>query len=103
ASRWEDDIPHPVKKERLHILTDELTKHTKTYNESLIGKTMRVLVTGTDRNKEFLSGLTEGKLIVRFKGDEAGIIGQFVDVKIDSVTEFATEGTMVDVFQPQSV
>lgn len=103
ASRWEDDVPHPVKKERLHILTDELTKHTKTYNESLIGKTMRVLVTGTDRNKEFLSGLTEGKLIVRFKGDEAGIIGQFVDVKIDSVTEFATEGTMVDVFQPQSV
>ncbi len=28
SSRWEDDIPMAVKKQRLHILTEELTKHT---------------------------------------------------------------------------
>jgi tRNA-2-methylthio-N6-dimethylallyladenosine synthase len=61
----------------------------------MIGKTYRVLVTGKDRKSGYLSGLTEGKLIVRFKGDDSITLGDFIDVKITSVTDFATEGDWI--------
>ncbi len=103
SSRWEDDVPHAIKKERLHTLTNELTKHTLVYNQKMIGKTYRVLVTGEDRKSGFLSGLTEGKLIVRFKSAETINVGDFINVKITSVTDFATEGEMVGTEKLETV
>ncbi len=29
SARWDDDIPMQLKKQRLHILTEELTRHTQ--------------------------------------------------------------------------
>lgn len=66
SSRWDDDIPAEEKKRRLHILTNELRKHNLKFNKTMVGKTVKVLVRGTDRKEGFLSALTEGKLIVRF-------------------------------------
>ena len=103
SSRWEDDIPNEVKKERLHILTKELTKHTLVKNQEMIGKTFKVLVTGKDRKPRFLSGLTEGKIIVRFANKNEQLIGNFVNVKIQSVTEFASEGYLQGVEEYQMV
>lgn len=103
SSRWEDDIPNEVKKERLHILTKELTKHTLVKNQEMIGKTFKVLVTGKDRKPGFLSGLTEGKIIVRFANKNEQLIGNFVNVKIQSVTEFASEGYLQGVEEYQMV
>lgn len=94
SSRWEDTISNDVKKERLHVLTNELTKHTLVMNQNMVGKTYKVLVTGKDRKQGYLSGLTEGKIIVRFPESRAQLIGSFVNVKIQSVTEFATEGVL---------
>ncbi len=103
SSRWDDDIPNEVKKERLQILTEELTKHTLVKNREMIGNTYKVLVTGKDRKKGFLSGLTEGKIIVRFASKNEHLIGNFVNVKIQSVTEFATEGDLQGVEEYQMV
>ena len=103
SSRWDDDVPHAAKKERLHTLTNELTKHTLVYNQNMIGNTYRVLVTGEDRKSGYLSGLTEGKLIVRFHGDEPVQLGDFIDVKITSVTDFATEGELVSAENLETV
>lgn len=98
SSRWDNDIPGPVKTERLHILTNELTKHTIGYNKNLVGKTVKALVTGKDRKGEFISGLTEGKIVLRFKHDDETLIGKFVKVSITSATEFSIEGKFAGEF-----
>lgn len=103
SHRWVDDIPQEEKKRRLHILTNELRKHNLPFNKKMIGKTVRVLVRGTDRKEGFLSAYTEGKLIVRFASENLGLIGQFTDVKITSATDFSMEGELVNVASLQTV
>ncbi len=97
SHRWDDDVALEEKKRRLHILTEELRKNNLPYNNSLVGKTVRVLVKGDDRKEGFLSGHTEGKLIVRFAADDENLVGQFVDVKITSASDFSMEGELVEV------
>jgi tRNA-2-methylthio-N6-dimethylallyladenosine synthase len=97
SSKWADDIPKEVKKERYHKLTGELMKHSLVYNKGLIGKTFKVLVRGEDRKQGYLSALTEGKIIVRFASEDKSLIGQFVQVKITSAAPFSTEGELVKV------
>jgi len=103
SSRWVDDIPIDVKKERLHILSEELKKHTRIYNEHLKGKIITVLVTGADRKPGFLSGYTEGRIIVRFSSDNTDLVGKFTDVEISSAADFSVEGRLVDVKEPESI
>ena len=103
SHRWEDDVPLEEKKRRLHELTEELRKHTIPYNEKMVGKTVRVLVRGTDRKEGFLSALTEGKLIVRFASADERLIGNFADVKITSASDFSMEGELVKVQETAEV
>jgi tRNA-2-methylthio-N6-dimethylallyladenosine synthase len=99
SHRWIDDIPQEEKKRRLHVLTNELRKHNLPFNKQMIGKTVRVLVRGTDRKEGFLSSHTEGKLIIRFATENQDLIGQFANVKITSATDFSMEGELVEVAQ----
>ena len=99
SHRWVDDIPMEEKKRRLHILTNELRKHNLPFNKQMIGKTLRVLVRGTDRKEGYLSSHSEGKLIIRFASENQDLIGQFADVKITSATDFSMEGELVEVAQ----
>ena len=103
SHRWVDDIPIEEKKRRLHVLTNELRKHNLPYNKSLIGRTMRVLVRGTDRKEGFLSSHTEGKLIIRFASENQYLIGQFANVKITSATDFSMEGELANVAALQTI
>lgn len=103
SSRWEDDIPHAVKKDRLHRLSELLGLQSNELNKRMIGKIYKALVIGYDRKGGFLSGLTEGKIIVRFAGDDKSMIGRFVDVKIKSVVEFASEGELLRVYNEAGV
>ena len=95
SSRWADDVPHHVKKERLHILNAEVEKSSLKYNQSLVGKTLQVLITDKDRKNEFLSGLTEGKINVRIASSDESLIGNFVDIKITGAAEFSIAGEPV--------
>lgn len=97
SHRWIDDIPQEEKKRRLHVLTNELRKHNLPFNKKMIGKTVRVLVRGTDRKEGFLSSYTEGKLIVRFASENQNLIGKFADIKITSATDFSMEGELIEV------
>ncbi len=99
SSRWEDDIPRDVKKERLQVLTDELIKYNRIYNTSLIGRKLHVLVTGHDRKEGYLRGLTEGKLIVRFPADDQSLIGRFTDLQINSAADFSLEGEKLSIIE----
>lgn len=101
--RWDDNIPSETKRLRLHILTDELKKHSLEFNKNLIGKRIKVLVTGGDRKPGYLSGITEGRIIVRFKSEDKSLIGRFIFILITSAAEFAAEGKLVSKTKPELV
>ncbi len=95
SAKWDDDVPLLVKKERLHRLTEELTRHTMEYNKALIGKRMRVLVTGHDRKPGFFSGITEGRIVVRFATENHMAPGTFVWLNITAAASYSIEGVLV--------
>lgn len=92
SSRWVDDVPKEVKKTRYHQLSNDLRKTSAVHNKNMIGHTYRVLVTGHDRKEGYLSALTEGKIVCRFKSSDKTLIGNFVNLKITSSTDFSVEG-----------
>jgi tRNA-2-methylthio-N6-dimethylallyladenosine synthase len=94
SSRWADDVPHDVKKDRFRRLTQELQKHSLERNRQMTGKTFRVLVTGKDRKPGHLSGLTEGRIVLRFPSENESLIGTFHDITIQAATPFSLEGTI---------
>lgn len=100
SSRWQDDVPHEVKKVRFHRLTGVLQKYSFEMNRSMIGKTYRVLVTGQDRKAGYLSGLTEGRIVLRFPADDESLIGNFIDIDIQSATPFSVEGNPARLITP---
>jgi tRNA-2-methylthio-N6-dimethylallyladenosine synthase len=97
SARWDDDVPHDKKRSRLHELSNELQETSLRYNQALVGRDLSVLVEGTDRKEGYLSGKTEGKLIVRFASTDQNLIGKFVTVRIESVTPMSMEGVFVGV------
>lgn len=103
SSRWDDDVNHETKKERLYILSEHLQGHSLEYNQQLVGTELNVLVVKKDRKEGHLSALTEGKIIVRIPSDDEALIGQLVTVKIKSAAAFSTEGELIEVFSREAV
>ncbi len=95
SSRWRDDILPEIKKRRYHELTGELQKHTYAYNHQLIGKSLKVLVTGHDRKEGYLRGYTEGKIVMRFASTDESLIGKFTSIQITSATPYSIEGELI--------
>ena len=92
--RWENEVSTEDKKDRLHRSSEILKIHSRIYNETLVGKTMRVLINGTDRKTGFSTGLTEGKLIVRLDQQDNSLMGKIVDVKITSAADFSMQASL---------
>jgi tRNA-2-methylthio-N6-dimethylallyladenosine synthase len=101
SSRWEDDIPHETKKKRLHVLSGLLQQHSLELNRKMTGNTYKVLVVQKDRKNRYLSGITEGRIIVRFESGDDSLIGKFAEVKITSAADFAVEGELTCVYEEQ--
>lgn len=94
SSRWEDDVPDEIKKKRFARLTENLQSHVFEYNKNLIGETLKVLVLGNGRKDGFLTGLTEGKINIRFQSKNELLIGKFCDIKVTSNAAFSLEGEL---------
>ncbi len=95
AAKMEDSIPPEVKKERLHRLNKYINEYASLSNESLVGKTVRVLVDGpSKKNPNILSGYCEQNKVVLFEGDSSDI-GEIIDVKIDKVNTWSMYGSKV--------
>jgi tRNA-2-methylthio-N6-dimethylallyladenosine synthase len=103
SSRWDDDISMLLKKKRLHILTEELIRHTLRYNNNLIGKRVRVLVTGYDRKPGYMSGITEGRIVVRFSPAAPVLPGSFVWLEIAGAAPYSLEGNLLSGVKPEPV
>ena len=91
ASRWDDDVPKEVKRQRYHRLTEELMKHSLIYNQALVGQNVKMLVEDYDR---YLTGHTEGKIVIRFASKDESLIGQIVTVKVTSASPLSIEGVL---------
>ena len=93
SARWEDDVPHAVKKARMHRLSELLQQHARAHNARAVGRRLPVLVTGPAPRKDgWLSGSTEGRIAVRFPSDDTGLVGRFAEVEITAASDFALEG-----------
>ena len=92
ASKWEDDVPKEVKRQRYHRLTEELMKHSLVYNQALVGTTVKMLVEDFDRKNGYLTGHTEGKIVIRFASKDTSLIGQIVEVMVTSASALSIEG-----------
>ena len=94
ASKWEDDVPKEVKRQRYHRLTEELMKHSLVYNQALVGTTVKMLVEDFDRKNGYLTGHTEGKIVIRFASKDTSLIGQIVKVNVTSASALSIEGEL---------
>jgi len=85
----------PTSKEEKNRRFDKLCALQNSISEEIhsgyIGKTMRCLIDGTD--KEFLTARTEGGRLVRLTGDTA-LIGSFADITITDSTTWSLTGKL---------
>ncbi|HCG8031702.1 tRNA (N6-isopentenyl adenosine(37)-C2)-methylthiotransferase MiaB [Vibrio parahaemolyticus] len=95
AADYPCDIPEQVKKERLYELQQTINAQAMRYSRLMLGTEQRVLVEGpSKKNLMELRARTENNRVVNFEGS-AGLIGQFVDVKITDVFANSLRGELV--------
>jgi len=92
AFSMDNQIPEELKQNRFEKLNEVQNEISKEKNESLLGKTIRVLVEGKSKtNENVFASRTEGNKIVHFESDN-DYTGQFKDIKITKADTFALYG-----------
>ncbi|NLH02137.1 MAG: tRNA (N6-isopentenyl adenosine(37)-C2)-methylthiotransferase MiaB [Clostridiales bacterium] len=88
-------MPDPFTREQKQVHFDRLLEVQNRISEEkhreYIGKTVRVLIDGRDREEGVLTGRTIGGRLVRTTGDES-LIGSFTDVLIKDCNTWALRG-----------
>lgn len=99
ADKMENQLSLAVKKERLQRLIELEREIGSEISESLIGKTLEVLIEGI--NKEYLSGSTDQNKNVNItmpnEGEAKDYIGKFVNCKITKSKLTVLYGEIIDV------
>lgn len=83
AARWEQDVPLPVAQARLAILNDRQQELQLRANEAKVGEVVEVLVEGTDRKGNRISGRTSRNEIVHVEGLAGVAAGTFVRAVVE--------------------
>ena len=91
AASMEDPTPKEEKNRRFDALCALQNSISESIHNGYIGKTMRCLVDGKD--KDLLTARTEGGRLVRFFGDE-NLIGTFKDITITGATTWSLTGKL---------
>ena len=92
AAKMEDPTPKEEKSRRFDRLCDVQNRISVEIHNNYIGKTMRCLVDGKD--KDLLTARTEGGRLVRFAGCDS-LIGTYQNVKINGATTWSLTGELV--------
>jgi tRNA-2-methylthio-N6-dimethylallyladenosine synthase len=96
ASKLEDSVPFDTKRNRLLAVQKQQKEIQMAANRSLVGKTIRVLCSGSSKkDSRVLMGRTEGFQVVNFTSDK-DVIGQFVNIRITDYGPFSLRGTAVE-------
>ncbi len=92
AAEFEDQVPHPVKVERMERLVELVQRRATERAQRFVGREMEVLVEGTSRTDETrLRGRTRHNKAVNFDGTAGP--GELVMVEIESATSQTLTGT----------
>ena len=91
AATMDDPTPKEEKNRRFDKLCAVQNAISEQIHQDYVGKTMRCLVDGTD--KEFLTARTEGGRLVRFEGDPA-LIGSYQMITITGSTTWSLTGEL---------
>ncbi|WP_438448302.1 tRNA (N6-isopentenyl adenosine(37)-C2)-methylthiotransferase MiaB [Gorillibacterium sp. sgz5001074] len=103
AASMADDVPEPVKKQRLKRLNDVMTELCKASNERMRGQTVEVLVEGESKtNPDVLAARTRTNKLVHLTGPKE-LIGTFVRVKITEPQSWLLRAELVDEGVPEAV
>ena len=94
AASMEDPTPKEEKNRRFDALCALQNSISESIHNGYIGKTMRCLVDGKD--KDLLTARTEGGRLVRFSGDE-NLIGTFKDITITGATTWSLTGRLSEL------
>lgn len=96
AKYLEDNIPEDVKLRRLQEMIDLQNELSLKSNQRDIGKTFEVLVEGfSKKSRDQLFGRTQQNKVVVFNKEKYRV-GQYVNVKIESVTQATLLGTAIE-------
>jgi tRNA-2-methylthio-N6-dimethylallyladenosine synthase len=88
-------VPEDVKSERLTRLQELLAQQQTEFNQSLIGRTLPILVEGISRGEQGLFGRAPYLQGTHFDGDPS-LVGTMVNVKIETAGRNSLGGTLVD-------
>lgn len=91
----ENQVPDPVKAERLKRLQEEVGKYQLEYNKSCIGKVMKVLFDGEGREEGQLIGKSPYMHTVHVQAPK-DLLGKIVDVKITRGLQNSLSGELVN-------
>lgn len=93
AAEWEDDVPHAVKRERLHAVEAVQERVASQTNARLLGETVEVLVEAQRKGR--WEGRTRSNKLVFFDHDEDWL-GRLARVRIDRTSPWSLQGTLVE-------
>ncbi len=94
AATMDDQLPHPVKVERMERLVEVVQRRAAERAQRFVGRTMEVLVEGPSRTDPTrLRGRTRHNKAVNFEGASAA--GEMVDVEIERATSQTLSGVSV--------
>lgn len=92
AAEMEDQVPHPVKKERMAVLLEVIQRRAMERSQRFVGRSMEVLVEGQSRNDATrIRGRIRHNKAVNFEGTAEP--GQMVEVEIGSASSQSLTGT----------
>ncbi len=98
AANLKDDIPLPTKNDRLKKLVALIDEHVFEINQSMVGKTERVMMESMARNEIHLQGRTENGRVVLIdvSSDQAKrLIGQLIPVEFTEAMPHSLRGKLV--------
>jgi tRNA-2-methylthio-N6-dimethylallyladenosine synthase len=100
AAKKEDDVPRQVKKQRDEELNDLLRGTALANNQKFADRTLTVLVDAVKKNKQGEGYIAIGKTAefktVRFPVVDKSCLGNFCQVKVERVADFALYSSLVE-------
>jgi tRNA-2-methylthio-N6-dimethylallyladenosine synthase len=91
AAEYPDQVPHPLKRERMQRLVEIVQRRARERAERFVGRTMEVLVEGTSRtDPSRLRGRIRHNKTVNFDGTAAP--GELVEIEIGGATSTTLSG-----------
>src|SRR3990167_349931 len=96
AADLSDDTPEELKKQRLAILQQRISQQGAENSRRMVGTLQRILVSDySKKDPGMLQGRTESNRVVNFRTDNPRLIGQFVDVHIDTALPNSLRGSLL--------